>query len=215
MNVPVDATWFWRLLHLSGYFLKLFFCRIEVKGRENVPLEGGLIFACNHNMGPDYVILGWTSPRQVYFMAKSDIFYYSGWLTWFLHQVGTFPVERGRGGRGAVTASVKIVEQGKALGMFPEGTRSRDGNLQAGRSGVARIALAAQTPILPVVVLNSEKVLPRRWLPWNRPLVTIEYGKPFPVTGDPANSADIQLVTERTMREIAALLPPARRGAYA
>jgi 1-acyl-sn-glycerol-3-phosphate acyltransferase len=209
-----DSSFVWKCLYLLGHFLKLFFCRLQVEGREHVPAQGGFVYACNHNLGPDYVVLGWTSPRQVYFMAKSEIFYVSPLLTRLLESIGTFPIRRGAGDNGALTSAVEIVHQGKALGMFPEGTRSRDGRLQPGRSGVARIALTADVPILPVVVLNSEKMFPRPWLPWNRPLVTVRYGEPFMPSGDPANPGDIQQTTDRTMREIAGLLPPERRGIY-
>jgi 1-acyl-sn-glycerol-3-phosphate acyltransferase len=212
---PSDGSFMWNSMVVLAHFLKLFFCIPKVEGREHVPRQGGLVFACNHNMGPDYVVLGALSPRQVYFMAKSEIFNVSPWLTRLLFSLGTFPIQRGGNDSAAVISAVELVCGGKALGMFPEGTRSRTGQLQPGRSGATRIAMTANAPVVPVVVLNSEKMFPRKWLPWNRPVVTVRFGHPLHVEGDVDDPVIVRHNTDDIMHAIAALLPPERRGAYA
>jgi 1-acyl-sn-glycerol-3-phosphate acyltransferase len=212
---PSDGSLMWNSMVMLAHFLKLFFCIPIVEGRDNVPRQGGLVFACNHNMGPDYVVLGALSPRQVYFMAKSEIFNVSPWLTRLLFSLGTFPIQRGENDNAAVTSAVELVCSGKTLGMFPEGTRSRTGQLQPGRSGATRIAMTASVPVVPVVVLNSEKIFPRKWLPWNRPVVTVRFGRPLHLEGDVEDSASVRHNTDDIMRAIAELLPPERRGAFA
>jgi 1-acyl-sn-glycerol-3-phosphate acyltransferase len=99
--------------------------------------------------------------------------------------------------------------------MFPEGTRSRDGALQKAKLGVARIALGAQCPIIPVVVINSEPVLRDVLKCRRRPLVVVRYGPPIAVAGDPQDVEDLQEVTDKMMRAMAQLLPEERRGYYA
>ncbi len=215
MIFPSDGSFLWNSMVVLAHFLKLFFCVPQGEGRANVPRQGGLVYACNHNMGPDYVVLGALSPRQVYFMAKSEIFEVSPWLTRLLFSLGTFPIQRGAGDNDAMSSAVELVRSGKTLGMFPEGTRSRTGQLQPGRSGAIRIAMAANAPIVPVAVVNSEKMFPRKWLPWNRPVVTVRFGEPFLLEGDVEDSEDVSHNTEIVMRRIAALLPPDRRGVYA
>ena len=115
----------------------------------------------------------------------------------------------------ALANATEIVRAGRLVGMFPEGTRSPTGQLMRGRSGAARIAMRAGAPILPVVVINTEPVLRDVFKLRRRPLVTVRYGAPIYLTGDPENAADAQRATTTVMLALAALLPPERRGFYA
>lgn len=212
---PQDATWVWRILHVIATLIRLFFLRLRVEGQENVPRTGGCIYAINHTMGPDYVIVGYASPRQVYYMAKSEVFALHPWLTALVRAAGAFPVQRGKGDIHAIEQAAAFVRTGKVVGMFPEGTRSRSGQLQRGRTGAARIAMMAQAPIVPVVVINSEPVL-RDFLKWRRrPLVTVRFGRPVTPLGSVDNPEQVRQLTTEVMVGMAELLPPELRGYYA
>uniref|UniRef100_A0A7C1JMX3 1-acyl-sn-glycerol-3-phosphate acyltransferase n=1 Tax=Caldilinea aerophila TaxID=133453 RepID=A0A7C1JMX3_9CHLR len=215
MKLPKDATPLWRFLYVIATLVRWLFLRLRVEGRENVPEQGGCIYAINHTMGPDYVIVGYASPRQVYYMAKSELFTWNPLLTWLITAAGAFPVRRGQGDTQAIEQAVKMVRSGKVVGMFPEGTRSRTGKLQRGKTGVARIAMMAQAPIVPVILINSELVLRDLFRLKPRPRVTVRFGKPIDPTGDVNNPEDVRRLTTRVMLAMAEMLPPERRGYYA
>jgi 1-acyl-sn-glycerol-3-phosphate acyltransferase len=215
MRFPKEATSGWKVLYVVAIIIKPFFLRLEIEGEEHIPQAGGAVVACNHTRGPDYVILGYVSPRQIFYMAKAEIFAYHPWLARLVTMAGAFPVHRGQGDGQAIDQAVALVRSGKLLGMFPEGTRSRDGALQKAKLGVARIALGAGCPIVPVVVINSEPVLRDVLKLRRRPLVVVRFGPPIEVAGDPEDGEDLQEVTDRMMRELAQLLPEERRGYYA
>lgn len=212
---PRDSTWVWKILHVIATLIRVFFLRLRVEGREHVPATGGCVFAINHTMGPDYVIVGYASPRQVFYMAKAEIFGYHPWIAALVTAAGAFPVQRGKGDTQAIEQAANVVRRGKVVGMFPEGTRSRSGELQRGKTGAARIAMMAQAPIVPVVVINSEPVLREVLKFKRRPLVTVRFGQPVPCTGSVDNPEDVRRLTTQIMLGMAALLPPERRGYYA
>ena len=211
---PHDATWFWYFWVIVAILIEPFFCRLRRTGATNVPANGGCILASNHNRGPDIVVLGYASPRQIHFMAKEELFRNKFIARW-IGALGAFPVKRGQKDSDALERAVEVIQRGNVLGMYPEGTRSRDGKLQRGRSGVARIALAAKAPIVPVVVINSEAIL-RDVLKFQwRPVVTVRFGTPITPEGDPDDPAAVRRLTNEMMLAIAELLPPERRGYYA
>jgi 1-acyl-sn-glycerol-3-phosphate acyltransferase len=215
MRFPKEGTWGWKVLYIVAIIIKPFFLRLTIEGEEHVPAAGGCVLACNHTRGPDYVILGYASPRQVFYMAKAEIFAFHPLLDKLVTTAGAFPVHRGRGDTHAVEQAVRMVQEGHIVGMFPEGTRSKTGALQRGKLGVARIAIGAEAPIIPVVVINSEPVLHDVLKFQRRPLVTVRFGPPIlPPTGV-GTPAEVQQLTTDMMLALADLLPPERRGYYA
>ena len=218
MRWPHQATRSWKVLVVVAIIIKPFFLRLRVEGAENIPASGGCIAACNHTLGPDYVIMGYASPRQVHYMAKSELFKIHPWLTALLRGAGAFPVRRGERDGDAIEQAVKMIEAGFVVGMFPEGTRSRTGALQRGRTGVARIALHANALVVPVVVINSEPVMRDVRKLRRRPQVTIRFGQPIrppaDLVGDNAPADAAQQFTTQIMLALAELLPPARHGYY-
>lgn len=215
MRFPREGTWAWKVLYIVAIIIKPFFLRLHVEGEAHVPVTGGCVIACNHTRGPDYVIVGYASPRQIYYMAKSEIFAYHPLLANLVSSAGAFPVHRGRGDIHAINQAIAVVQSGHLLGMFPEGTRSRTGALQRGKLGVARIALGAQAPIVPVVVIGSEPVLQDVLKFKRRPMVVVRFGPPIEPAGTATNSDDVQRLTTRMMLAMADLLPPDLRGYYA
>jgi 1-acyl-sn-glycerol-3-phosphate acyltransferase len=214
VKIPQDAGAVWKFLHVLVTLIRPLFCRLTVEGAEQLPASGGVVVACNHTLGPDYLILGYASPRQIYYMAKVEIFAWNPLLTRLFEAVGTFPVHRGKGDLAALETAVEVVQGGHVLGMFPEGTRSRTGQLQRGKSGAARIAMLAGAPVTPAIVLGSPLVLKQWWKLGPRPQVTVRFGPPLYLTGNPDNPDDARRNTERIMRAMAELLPPDLRGFY-
>ncbi len=214
-RLPKDATLLWKILWTIAWILRPFSCKLRVEGLENIPEDEGLVLACNHTMGPDYVVLGLVSPRMIHFLAKSEIFDTHVLLRKLMFNIGGIPIVRGKRDVAAMQTAVDVVKQGNILGMFPEGTRSRTGQLQAGKTGAVRIAKAAGAPVVPVAVLNSQAMIPglRKW---RKPTVVIRIAKPIRFDDDAAD--DPESLAEQTdvmMRAIATLLPPEERGVYA
>ena len=169
----------------------------------------------NHTMGPDYVLLGYASPRQLYYMAKAEIFRVHPIMSGILYKAGVFPVKRGKSDAAALDQAIDLLQQGRMLGMFPEGTRSRSGILRTGKTGTARISIKAGVPVVPAVVIRSEEIYRHLQLrTWRRPHVIVRFGPPLCWHG--ANDEDTapKAFTDEIMAAIAALLPPHLRGDY-
>jgi 1-acyl-sn-glycerol-3-phosphate acyltransferase len=157
---------YWALKYLTlGPVLRVFF-RPWVQGMENIPESGGAILASNHLSFSDSLFLPLVCPRRVTFLAKSEYFTgpgLKGWLTKiFFTAAGQVPVDRtgGRASEAAMETSLRILNEGSLLGIYPEGTRSPDGNLYRGKTGVARMALDAGVPVIPVAMIDTEKIQP-------------------------------------------------------
>jgi 1-acyl-sn-glycerol-3-phosphate acyltransferase len=149
-------------------------------------------------------------------MAKAEAFSWHPIQSAILRAGGVFPVRRGKGDNAAIDTAVELAREGNLIAMFPEGTRSKSGMLMRGKTGAARIALAAGVPIVPAVVTNSAFVMKRKGL--QRPLVTVRFGKaiawhePVPVDADDGEVA--RVYTDRVMGEMAQMLPSELRGEY-
>ncbi len=156
--------WFLKRVVL-GPVLRLIF-RPYVIGLENVPDDGGAILASNHLSFSDSIFLPLVIDRRVTFLAKADYFTgrgLKGRLTaGFLRGAGQLPVDRSGGlaSEAALNAGLKVLRRGDLLGIYPEGTRSPDGRLYRGKTGVARMSLEAAVPVLPVAMIDTEKIQP-------------------------------------------------------
>ncbi|MCD6162155.1 MAG: 1-acyl-sn-glycerol-3-phosphate acyltransferase [candidate division Zixibacteria bacterium] len=135
-------------------------CRLKIQGQEYIPPEGGLIVASNHVAGADPFLLGSTIDRELWFMAKKELLkpFILGRL---LTKLNAFPVDRFGFDIDVIKKSILFLKQGKALIMFPEGTRSSDGRVMEGKIGVGMLACKAETPIVPAYIENTK----RAW--WN------------------------------------------------
>jgi 1-acyl-sn-glycerol-3-phosphate acyltransferase len=159
--------------------------RPTVEGRENVPRTGPAIFAANHLSAVDSFLIPILAPRLVPFIAKAEYYELPGLDGYLVRKaltaLGTVPVPRGefRAAQAALDSALAVLKDGKAFGIHPEGSRSRDGRLYRGRVGVAWLALASGAPVVPVGLVGTEKMMPvGGWLPRRVP-VTLRFGKPM------------------------------------
>ncbi len=156
--------WFLKRVIL-GPILRVVY-RPWAEGLEHVPATGPAIVASNHLSFSDSLFMPLAVPRRVTFLAKSDYFTgrgLKGWLTRvFFRGVGQVPIDRsgGKASEAAIGAGLKVLGRGDLLGIYPEGTRSPDGRLYRGKTGVARMALEAKVPVIPVAMIDTEKMQP-------------------------------------------------------
>ena len=169
------------LYRISTFLLSLVFRftgGVTLIGRENIPRTGGVILAPNHISYVDPPIVGCYLRRQVHYMAKEELFRSKLMAAW-MRAVGTFPVRRGTADRKALKQAIDLLNQGRVVCIFPEGTRSPDGRLQEPELGIGLVALKSQSPIVPVAVIGTDKVLPPGSKRLYRHRVRIVYGKPL------------------------------------
>lgn len=157
---------YWLLKHvvLGPFLLSVF--RPWVRGRENIPAKGPVIFASNHVSFVDSVFLPLVVDRQIRFLAKSDYFTGTGIrgavVRWFFLGIGQLPIDRsgGKASEASLNSGLAHLAKGGWLGIYPEGTRSPDTRLYRGRTGVARMILESGAPVVPVAMIDTEKVMP-------------------------------------------------------
>ena len=190
----VNPLVYWIVRAFFQPFFHLYF-RLSRVGREHVPQEGPVIFACNHRSFLDPFILGTLARRPLYFVAKQELFE-NPLLRWFISSLGAFPVARGTGDSGAMDTARAILERGDCVVIFPEGTRVRPGPLGPTRRGVGRLALETGAPVLPVAVIGTEDI--RTGLRVRPHKVRVRAGRAlrFPKVEEPSRPL-AQAVTER------------------
>lgn len=143
--------------------------RPHVQGLDNFPPEGKTIIYSNHTSLWDPVIVGAILPRQIFFMAKSELFKVPI-ISWIIRNLGAFPVKRGTPDLSAVKTSLQVLKNNKVFGIFPEGTRSKTGEIKSFSHGIASIAHKSKAKIVPICIQNK----PRFFRP-----VSIKIGKPL------------------------------------
>lgn len=197
--------------------------RPRVTGLEHVPATGGVLLASNHLSFVDSVVIPVVVPRKVVFLAKSDYFTGTGVggalsRAWF-EGLGMLPVDRDdpRAALASLDTALEVLGRGEAFGLYPEGTRSRDGRLYRGRTGVAHLALTAGVPVVPVGLVGTERLQPVGARLPRLVTVDVRFGAPIPVAGRfegvPLGRARREL-TDEVMDAIAALTGQERAPGY-
>jgi 1-acyl-sn-glycerol-3-phosphate acyltransferase len=188
--------------------------RYHIQGIENIPLTGRLIIIANHLHIVDPGLIMPVVPRKIVTMAKSE---WRGNVLWgfILRLAGVIFVRRGEADRDALRACSDVLEHEGALGLSPEGTRSRTGGLIQAKSGIAYIATRSNAPILPIAIWGLEQS--KGWNPFNRPQCRVIIGKPFrlPRGQEKMSAEELQQLADLTMIRLGLLLPPNYRGIYA
>ena len=234
LEAPWTAAFYWLMTRLMRLVVWTF-GRYKVIGKEHVPTSGPLIVVANHLNLADPPLLGASLPRRIRFMAKQELFDspFGIFMRWF----GAFPVRRFEADLAALRQAQRILKEGGALGMFPEGHRSRGNGMGPPHPGTALIALRTGATLLPVGITGTEAIRSPLVL-LQKPPIRVVIGEPFrlemgalsrpqppiagaspPVPPVPAarrvTAEQVEAGTEEIMRRIAALLPPRYQGMYA
>ncbi|OMP65877.1 lysophospholipid acyltransferase family protein [Domibacillus epiphyticus] len=170
--------------------------RIQVTGLENFPKEGGVLLCANHIDNLDPPVVGITSKRPVRFMAKEELFR-TKWTEKLMHGLNAFPVKRGMSDREALRSGLKMLKEGQVLGLFPEGTRSKDGKLGKGLAGAGFFALRTEAAVVPCAVIGPYKI--------GRKLKVV-YGPPIDMQPLRDRKASAEEATEMIMNTIGQLI---------
>lgn len=193
-----------------GPIMRLMF-RPQVEGAERIPGDGPVILAGNHLTFIDSIVLPVVTKRQVFFIGKDEYVTGKGvkgrLMAWFFTGVGMIPVDRdgASGGVAALMTGRRILEEGKIFGIYPEGTRSPDGRLYRGRTGIARLTLMTGAPVVPFAMIGTDKLQPGgRGIP--RPgRVTVRFGEPMEFSRYEGMDRDryvLRAVTDSVMAEV-------------
>lgn len=195
--------------------LPLFRIRVRVTGIEHVPLEGPLLLVANHTSILDPPLVGSTMPRDVVFMSKIENFEGHPLYAWVVRHYGAFPIHRGEADVRAIRQALRVLAEGRALFVAPEGTRHPDGVLGEPYVGAAMLAQRNDTPIVPLGISGAHNFQQRlrRWEPMN---VQVRVGPMFRLRreGKKVGRETHKLMSDAIMERIAQLLPPENRGRF-
>lgn len=184
---------------------------IKVYGLENIPRSGGVLMASNHASYLDPPLVG--SPiksRMVRFMARDTLFK-NRVISWIYYNIGVVPLSRDRGDVGAIKLAIQMLKSGQCVALFPEGTRTLDGNLQPAKNGIGFLIYKAGVPVVPVYIAGSYESFPKGAKSIRRHPISIHYGKPIPqeeltITGTD-EKPDFEAISRLVMDRIASLKP--------
>lgn len=185
------------LKFIFGLFFKIFF-RAEIKGMENVPRSGAMILAANHMSNCDPPLLATFLFRPVSYMAKVELFKNPIFGS-AIRACHAFPVKRGAADRGAIKAAIEVLREDKCLGLFPEGTRSRNGQMKKAEAGVGLIAAMTKAPVVPAAIIGTDKVFSKESF---FPKLKVIYGEPLKFNGDKKNKEELEKFSQSIMDKI-------------
>ncbi|AGL15438.1 1-acyl-sn-glycerol-3-phosphate acyltransferase [Actinoplanes sp. N902-109] len=203
---------YWLLKYvILGPVLKCLF-RPDVQGLERIPAHGPVILACNHLSFSDSIFTPLMVNRRVTFVAKAEYFTGKGIKGWLMRQfftgTGTIPVDRsgGKAARAALDTQLRVLRSGGIAGIYPEGTRSPDGRLYRGKTGVARLALESGAPVVPIALLNTDEIQPTGKLVPAIKRVRMRVGHPLDFSRFPPGDRFVErAVTDEIMYELMTL----------
>jgi 1-acyl-sn-glycerol-3-phosphate acyltransferase len=208
------TTWIYDLFKAIVLILFRLTISLQVTGNYQIPQCSQLIIAANHISWVDPLLIGASINRRVNFVAKEELFY-NKLFTQLLRRLGAIPVHRRKVSLEFLREADRILKQNEILAIFPEGTRSRNGQLGAAFSGAAFVAMRSGAPILPVGISGTEKIRGITWL-LHRPKVTVNIGQVFYIeqSSPKITTEDLDTATHLIMLKIAELLPAQYRGIY-
>ena len=207
-----------RILRFLIRILLRLIARVEIRGKENVPLTGGMILASNHIGILDILMVYFGIDRTDLFIPVAEKFEKIGWIRWLAKYLNILFVDRFNPDLKAIRKMISLMENGKCLAIAPEGTRSLTGSLNEGKPGVAYLAARSGFPVVPVAVTGTaDKVILSNLKQLRKSNIRLTGGKPFIIPPLPKANRDeaLQNYTDEIMCQIAALLPEKYHGVYA
>lgn len=177
------------IYYIAGFILPLYYrivFGLKIEGIENIPESGAVILASSHVSGRDPVFLGCSSKRQIHYMAKASLFK-NKLLAAIIRYAGAFPVERGTGGTDALQEAYDLLENGRMVGVFIEGTRSKTGELLKPKTGISLLAFRTHAPVVPISIIGRGGKCPRA------------FGKMMISIGKPLSIEDLNIPEESSM----------------
>lgn len=177
--------WYWLFKYIFMGPLLSLMARPKTEGLEHIPDSGPAILASNHLAVADSFIKPLVIRRRITFLAKAEYFTgkgLKGWFTrWFYTVAGQVPIDRSNAdaAQAALDTAKRILGEGKLLGMYPEGTRSPDGRLYKGKTGLARLVLETGAPVIPIALIGTDALNPPGTKMWRFAKVTVRVGKPL------------------------------------
>ena len=191
---------FYSIFKIFCRFLFSVFFRTKVIGLENVPTEGAVIVAANHLSNWDPPFLGTFLNREICYMAKEELFKNPIFAA-AIRALHVFPVKRGTADKTAIKHAVKLLKDGQCLGIFPEGTRSKTGELGKAEAGVGLITAMTKAPVIPTAIIGTNKIFGEKMFPQ----LGVVYGKPMHFTGSLKDKEALAEFSQSIMTEIKAL----------
>ena len=194
---------FYRFIRRCVLIVRPLIVRMKVIGKEKLIRQGGYIIAPNHLSSPDCILIALACKRTVHFMGKKELFQ-NKLLGWFLRKLTAFPVDRQGADIKAIKYSLKLLKEGEVLGIFPEGTRARDGELGEFHEGPAMLAIRSQVPILPVAIYPKFRLFSKMVLVVGDPIEYPQY------QDRKATQEEIAQATEQLRNTVAELIEQAK-----
>lgn len=201
---------YYTVIKAIATFIFRLFGKMKVVNQITLP-EGGVILAANHISDLDPPVLACASKRPVYFLAKKELF--NNILTkWFFHSLKAYPLDRDKGDLVAMKQALRILKSDRVLGIFPEGTRSKDGKMQPAKNGAAFLAMQAKTPIIPVAISGTQAGFKGLFV--GHAKILVKYGQPISVEeieeiknkSDLDNRQKLAMISNEIMNRIALTL---------
>ncbi len=202
---PLHFTKMWKMFQVPIRVGSTLAYELNVQGHKNVPQTGGVLLLANHQSNLDPPIVGVRMLRPCCFLAKSELFE-NRFFSWFIRSFNAFPVRQGKGDVGAMKQSIRLLESGHALMMFPEGRRTKDGQLQRLEPGVGLIVRKTKVPVVPVALDGTFQAWPIGASAPRTGRVRVRFGKP--IYG--LHKLDARSIMDRAAAEIASLFETIR-----
>ncbi|MEY8303106.1 lysophospholipid acyltransferase family protein [Anaerosalibacter bizertensis] len=189
---------FYRLCYFIGNIVFRIIFRFKVTGKHNIPKEGKVILCSNHISDLDPLILGLAIPRNIRFMAKKELFE-NKFLGGLVNALGAFPVDREAADLSAIRNSLNVLKNDEVLGIFPEGTRVTEENIENAKPGIALISIKAKAPVIPIYIESKYKVFSKIKINIGEPIYFNEY------YGKKLKTEDYKILSQEIMKSIYSL----------
>ncbi|MBU5293210.1 1-acyl-sn-glycerol-3-phosphate acyltransferase [Anaerosalibacter bizertensis] len=189
---------FYRLCYFIGNVVFRIIFRFKVTGKHNIPKEGKVILCSNHISDLDPLILGLAIPRNIRFMAKKELFE-NKFLGGLVNALGAFPVDRKAADLSAIRNSLNVLKNDEVLGIFPEGTRVTEENIENAKPGIALISIKAKAPVIPIYIESKYKVFSKIKINIGEPIYFNEY------YGKKLKTEDYKILSQEIMKSIYSL----------